>query len=243
MAEPVPEPEPDRTPTRATPPPAAAMTAAVAVGAPFVEPSDVAPAAAESSYGEQARERSPHEGERVGPARAVAGAAIALAGVALAIGALFLFGKDDPRGTPAVSLPPSASALASTAPSETLAPTPSPTPVQTLAPTPRVTAPVVAVAPTRAVAPVVPVTVLNNSKIQRLADRAAARFRAGGWPVRSTGNYRGGRIATTTVYYPAGEQASAQRFAAQFGIGRVLPRFAGLPSSGMTVVLTRDYRS
>jgi hypothetical protein len=86
------------------------------------------------------------------------------------------------------------------------------------------------------------VTVLNNSRRSGLAATAAARFRAGGWPVPTTGNYRG-RIEQTTVYYAAGQEASARRFAAQFHVPRVLPRSAlpGLPSQGMTVVLTRDY--
>ena len=86
-----------------------------------------------------------------------------------------------------------------------------------------------------------PVTVLNNSRVKGLAERSAERFRAGHWPVPLTGNYRGGTIAVTTVYYPPGQQASAQRFATQFGIDRVAPRFAGLPGSGVTVVLTRDF--
>jgi hypothetical protein len=90
-------------------------------------------------------------------------------------------------------------------------------------------------------APIRPVWVLNNSRIKGLADRSARKFRAGGWPVRGTGNYRGGTIAETTVYYAPGQLGSAQRFAKQFDIPRVRPRFSGLPGSGMTVVLTRDY--
>ena len=240
------EPEPivDRTPRRATPPAPAATAAAAAVApaTPALAAAAVAAAAptVEASYTEPVRPRSPHEGQRVGPARAAAGAAIAVAGVGLAIGALFLFGKGDPKGSPAVSLPPTASATAAaSAPATPLLPNASSAPTAS-APPAAVVPPVVT---PRAVAPVVPVTVLNNSRIKGLADRAASRFRAGGWPVPATGNYRGGRIVTTTVYYPAGGQGSAQRFAAQFGIGRVLPRFAGLPGSGLTVVLTRDYRS
>ena len=56
-----------------------------------------------------------------------------------------------------------------------------------------------------------------------------------------TGNYRSGVISQTTIYYASGQQGSAERFAKQFGIPRVLPRFRGLPGSGLTVVLTRDY--
>jgi len=103
-----------------------------------------------------------------------------------------------------------------------------------------VTPPVVVLTSSPAPAPIVPVTVLNNSRVKGLADRAAARFRAGGWPVPATGNYRR-TLAATTVYFPPGGRASAQRFARQFGIDRVVPRFAGLPGSGLTVVLTRDF--
>ncbi|MCW2601000.1 MAG: hypothetical protein JWM02_2829 [Frankiales bacterium] len=177
--------------------------------------------------------RTPHEGTRPGPTRAVAGAALAVAGVALGIGALLLLGKDEPKGTPTVQTLPSPSHSApstvSTAPSV----------VSTVRPT----TPVVVVPPSTAAATstVAPVSVLNNSRIKGLASQAAARFRAGGWPVPRTGNYSGGIISTTTVYYAPGQLASAQQFASRFGISRVAPRFRGLPGSGLTVVLTRDY--
>lgn len=186
--------------------------------------------------------RPPHEGERVGPARAVAGALLAVAGVALGIGALFLYSEDDSKQNGAVIEPrPSASAAASSSP--TTGPTTAPTPEQTSQPSAGPTSVVVApptVAPTQA--PLAPVQVLNNSKITGLAERGAAKFRAGGWTVSGTGNYRGGTIAQTTVYYAPGQLRTAQRFAKQFGIPRILPRFAGLPGSGMTVVLTRTFQ-
>jgi hypothetical protein len=92
-------------------------------------------------------------------------------------------------------------------------------------------------------APIVPVSVLNNSRRTGLAAAAAARFRAAGWPVPTEGNYTG-RISETTVYYGAGQEDSARRFAREFGIPRVLPRSSlpGIPTSGMTVVLTRAYQ-
>jgi hypothetical protein len=69
-----------------------------------------------------------------------------------------------------------------------------------------------------------------------------AAFERGGWPVSDTGGLRG-RIRATTVYYPPGQQAEARAFAERFdGIDRVLPRLAGLPGSGLTVVVTRDFR-
>jgi hypothetical protein len=87
----------------------------------------------------------------------------------------------------------------------------------------------------------VPVTVLNNSRQDGLADRAAARFRAGGWPVAATGNFRG-RIPSTTVYHEPGQQAAARAFARRFaGVVRVRPRFATLPARGLVVVVTRDF--
>jgi ABC-type sulfate transport system substrate-binding protein len=86
-----------------------------------------------------------------------------------------------------------------------------------------------------------PVTVLNNSRRTGLAAQAAARFEAGGWPVRETGNFTG-RIRETTLYYAPGQESAARSFARTFrGIGRVLPRFDRLPGRGLTVVLTRDF--
>ncbi|MDQ6650410.1 MAG: LytR C-terminal domain-containing protein [Actinomycetota bacterium] len=86
-----------------------------------------------------------------------------------------------------------------------------------------------------------PLTVLNNSRRPGLAERAAAQFAAGGWTIADIGNFTG-RIAVTTVYYEPDEQDAARTLAAQFpAIKRVLPRFAGLPGSGLTVVVTREY--
>jgi hypothetical protein len=110
----------------------------------------------------------------------------------------------------------------------TTAPTPTPTPTHP---------------PAVAAAPKLSLLVLNNSRIHDLASRAAADFRSGGWPVRGTGNFRG-RVAMTTVYYASGQEASARRLAAEFPkVRRVAPRFAGLPGSGLTVVVTRDYNT
>ena len=82
---------------------------------------------------------------------------------------------------------------------------------------------------------------LNNSRITGLADRAAARFRSGGWPIKETGNFRG-TLTETTVYYAPGQLDSARLLARSFsGLTRVRPRFETLPGSGLTVVLTRDY--
>jgi len=86
-----------------------------------------------------------------------------------------------------------------------------------------------------------PVTVLNNSRHQHLAAHVAAELAAKGWPIRKTGNFTG-RIKATTVYYGPGQRAAAERLAREFGqIRRVEPRFRGLPGTGLTVVVTRDW--
>lgn len=178
-------------------------------------------------------------GGRGGPGRAVVGALIAVLGVALGIGALLLVNKDEPKGTPTVSLPRNLATTASATPTATQ-PAPTASPSATSASSSPTAQTAVTTAPSPTVAPFVDLTVLNNSTVHHLAERAAAKFRAGGWPVPATGNYSGGTITTTTIYYPAGQRASAERFARQFGV-RVLARFAGLPGHGMTVVVTRDF--
>jgi hypothetical protein len=176
------------------------------------------------------RARAPQPA-RLSPTRAVAGAAVSVAGVVLGIGTLLWISDDPTRGPgPVVQAP--VDDLASQPEAE---PVPVDPPVTSAAAVP----PPPAQAPAPSV--VVPVLVLNNSRTTGLADRAAAQFRAAGWPVRDTGNFRG-RIRATTIYYPPGQRASAEEFARRFsGIERVLPRFEGLPGSGLTVVLTRDF--
>jgi hypothetical protein len=172
----------------------------------------------------------------VSPLRALAGAAVAVAGVLLGIGAL-LWATDAPKGTPA--LEQSQSSLTAATPSDSAAAPPSvaPSPVSiTPSSSPRVSAATVAPA-----APKLALTVLNNSNRAGLAKRAAARFAAAGWPIKLTGGFRG-RVTATTVYYAPGQQASALALQRAFpAIERVRPRFAGLPGSGLTVVLIRSY--
>jgi hypothetical protein len=90
----------------------------------------------------------------------------------------------------------------------------------------------------------VPVRVLNNSTIKGLAKRAADDLKADGWNVTGTGNYSGGIIPTTTVYFRPGteEEATARAIAAEFGI-RVEARFDGIKdaSPGVIVIVTNDY--
>jgi hypothetical protein len=223
-------------PERAAAPAAVAAAAAPSAGqhdtAPI--PPYQAPAQADAQFYEALK--LPAEPPPVSPARKLWGALLAVAAVLLGIGAFLLFNGDDHKGTPVVALPTHRTTA-------THAPTPTPraTTKPTTRPTPSVATPVTATTAPAVVAPKRPVLVLNNSRIHGLADRSAATFRAGGWTVSGTGNYRGGIISRTTIYYAAGQLGSAQRFARQFGIPRVLPRFSGLPGSGLTVVLTRDY--
>jgi hypothetical protein len=219
-------------PARPAPPPTAAPAAAAQHDTAPIPPYQAPPLADEQFYEAL---RLPDEPPPVSPGRRVAGALLAVVAVLLGIGAFWLLHDDEPKGTPTVALP-------THAPTATQ-PAPTPTPRATTArPTPTATKPAVTSTTAAPVvtAPIRPVLVLNNSRIKGLADRSAAKFRAGGWPVSGTGNYRGGIVSQTTIYYAPGQLGSAQRFAKQFGIPRVLPRFSGLPGSGMTVVLTRD---
>lgn len=128
-----------------------------------------------------------------------------------------------PAASPAAIRPPSAAPAASASPTPSA---PSPSRRRTRA-TP---------APARA-----PLTVLNNSTVPGLASRAAARFRADGWPVTGIGNVTG-QTPYTTVFYGPGQEAAARGLAREFpGVRSVQPRTAGLPGSGLTVVLTRGF--
>ncbi len=178
--------------------------------------------------------RHPVVAAPVSPLRALAGAAVAVAGVLLGIGAL-LWATDAPQGTPA--LQPTQAQSSQLAPSVAASPS---SETVTVSPAPAVAPPAVA---GPVVAPKLALTVLNNSTVSGLAARAAARYRAAGWPIKLTGSFRG-RVPVTTVYFAPGQQASALLLQKSFpAIERVRPRFAGLPGSGLTVVLTRDYRA
>ena len=172
--------------------------------------------------------------------RAIAGAALSVCGVGLGIvGLAWTAPAPAPERVAAVTEQVTASPGPSSAPPS--AP-PSPSPAPPLAATaPRAAAPRLQPTPTVAPPARVPVTVLNNSRIPKLAARGAKRFAAAGWPVAAVGNFRG-RIPVTTVYYDPGLQAAASEFAAAVdGVVRVRPRFEGLPARGVVVVLTREF--
>ncbi len=208
----------------------------------------VLPAASYAGSGWAVKDRSsPRDGsdQQIGRGGALAGAGLALAGVCLGIGALLWLDRGDSGGGPAVAMPPvgstgPASSAPSVAPVTPLVPLATATALPGAA-TPVPTGPPTSLPPAAPARPaVLPVTVLNDSRFSGLAQRAASRFRTGGWSTPVVGNLSG-RIRATTVYYAPGQLGSAQRFAKQFGIARVLPRFPGLPGRGLTVVLTRDF--
>lgn len=179
------------------------------------------------------------------------GVALALAGVALLVLGVLAFGaSDDPSPGaapgPSSSAPPAATgsvpAPATTAPS---------TPATTGAPTSQLPATSTPVPPATTTAtppgPVrAPVTVLNNSTIRGLGERAAAEARAKGWTVASVGNFAG-VIPVSTVYFTPGnatEEAAAEQLAVDLPqVDRVMPRYEGLPPTppGIVLVVTRDW--
>jgi LytR cell envelope-related transcriptional attenuator len=185
----------------------------------------------------------------------LAGILVVLAGVALLIFGVVALGSGsgNSRTAPAPASPslpsPSTGSPASATPPE---PTdgsgvgstgaPSPTAAPTSAP-PRTTA---APVPPRTTAARAPLTVLNNSVIRGLADRAATAVQSRGWRVAQVGNF-GGQLPATTVYYTpgnAGEEAAARELAREFPqVSQVLPRYAGLPPTpaGIVLVVTRDW--
>jgi len=126
----------------------------------------------------------------------------------------------DPQDTFTLGPGPSSSS-----PPVPASPTPSPTPSPTVQARPAI-------------------TVLNNSRINGLAAKAAGDFRAGGWRVVATGNLSG-RLPRTTVYYGPAQREAAAALRRQFpAIAEMAPRYAGLPGEGgLTVVVTRDYPS
>jgi hypothetical protein len=165
--------------------------------------------------------------------RALPSLAAVTAVVAVIVLLLVLNNRPSPGG-------PAPGAVAEKPASSRISGSPSP-PASTSAPAPPVSEPPATQPPATPLPARLPVTVLNNSRIQHLAARAAADLAAHGWPVRGTGNFTG-RISETTVYYASGQRASAMRLARDIHqVRRVEPRFAGLPGRGLTLVVTRDW--
>jgi hypothetical protein len=99
-------------------------------------------------------------------------------------------------------------------------------------------------APPTARAGRLPLVVLNNTTTSGLAERARARFEAGGWTVTRTGNLSRDILSTCAYFDPAvpGAQVAARALQAQFPtIKRVVKKFPALPPGPVVVVLTQDY--
>lgn len=90
-----------------------------------------------------------------------------------------------------------------------------------------------------------PARVYNNSLIKGLAEQAADDMRGSGWTVTEVGNYPGGNVAASTVYYRPGtnEQAAAKHLASSLGM-IAAPRFSGIADAtpGLIVIVTKDYQ-
>ena len=81
-------------------------------------------------------------------------------------------------------------------------------------------------------------------RADRLADTAAARFKAGGWTVSSTGNLNNSILSTCAYYDPTspGAQQAAEQLQQQFpAIKRVKEKFPELPAGPVVIVLAADY--
>ena len=173
--------------------------------------------------------------------RAAAGGTLAVALVAGGIAALqALVPPPERRDGPVVRVP---TALGTPTRTPTRPPATTAPPARTTAPPgPAVTATAAPATPSPTATNRPSLTVLNNSRVNGLAARAARDFEAGGWDVTATGNLRG-RTPRTTVYYDPGHEGAAAALRRQFPrIRAAAPRPTGMPGAGtLTVVVTRDY--
>lgn len=185
------------------------------------------------------------------PLRALAMVLIALAIVFAGLGAMSLSDSDSSASEGAET----SAATSSAAPVRTSAPAASSTASgaaagTTTAPATTTAAPVTTTAapppppaapPASTVDRAVPVRVLNNSLVAGLAARTADELGGAGWSNVATGNYSGGTIPKTTVYYgnSPGEQAAAEAVAAELGAAAE-PRFPGIAGAepGVIVIVT-----
>ncbi|TQM30064.1 LytR C-terminal domain-containing protein [Nocardia bhagyanarayanae] len=171
------------------------------------------------------------------PLRALAMVLIALAIVFAGLGAMSLSSSDS-DATNAEESSTAAQQVTSAAPVTTAATTTVAT--TTVAPTTTTTAAptTTAGAPAAGVNRAVPVRVLNNSLVAGLAARTADELTASGWTNVSPGNYAGGTIAKTTVYYgnTPGEREAALAIAAEIG-ATAEPKSAGIGDNGPGVVV------
>ncbi|WP_030516586.1 LytR C-terminal domain-containing protein [Nocardia sp. NRRL WC-3656] len=173
------------------------------------------------------------------PLRALAMVLIALAIVFAGLGAMALSNSSSDSAaaetssdteTTAAPVTTTRAAATTTAAATTAAPT-----------TALTTTTAAATSTTAGVDKTVPVRVLNNSTVAGLASRTGSQLTAAGFDVTETGNYPGGVIAKTTVYYGNSphERETAQAIANELGVSAE-PRFAGIADSppGVIVIVT-----
>lgn len=176
------------------------------------------------------------------PLRALAMVLIALAIVFAGLGAMSLSNSDDDTETVASASSSTTTAAAArtttaertsadTAAATTTAPATTTTAATTTAPPPS----------PAAVDRAVPVRVLNNSLVPGLAARTATQLQSDGWANVTSGNYSGGTVAKTTVYYgdSPGEREAAQAIAQELG-ATAEPKTGGPGDTvtGVIVILT-----
>ncbi|MEU1430478.1 LytR C-terminal domain-containing protein [Nocardia sp. NPDC005746] len=176
------------------------------------------------------------------PLRALAMVLIALAIVFAGIGAMSLSSSDSSDSS-AGSTSEAATTTAAQQ-NSTVAGTPSVVP-STIAPTTTTAAPTTTAAATTSGAAGVdkslPVRVYNNGTVAGLAKKTGDQLSGEGYNITEVGNYPGGVIPKTTVYYGSSpkEQALAKAIAAELGCAAE-PRFPGISDSptGVIVIVT-----
>jgi hypothetical protein len=83
--------------------------------------------------------------------------------------------------------------------------------------------------------------VLNSTSRTGLAAKVAASLRRDGWTVVSVGNYRGGRLAVTTVFARGHEDAVATMGKDLRGANLVKPPTGAMNPTRLTVVIGASY--
>jgi hypothetical protein len=86
------------------------------------------------------------------------------------------------------------------------------------------------------------VVVFNNSNVQGLAGRVAAKAGQIGWQVVGADNWYG-TIPTTTVYYPPRLERAGKLLALDLGIQRTAPAVDPMRLDRLTVILTAPLES
>ncbi|MEV6715071.1 LytR C-terminal domain-containing protein [Lentzea sp. NPDC051208] len=200
---------------------------------------------------------SPESASPSRPAKAAGFALLGVAAVALVIGVVSLFSSGGSETPPVAEGSSTAPPVATTSEQASSEQPPASTPSSTASSATGTTTGSPAVPTSSAAVPPppvgqpgtgttkTPVRIYNNSTITGLASKASDEVRASGWTVEGTGNYSGGTIPTTTVYFRPGtdEEASAKELAAVLR-ARVEPRFDGIQSSapGIILIVTNDYQ-